>query len=394
MASKKDPLHSAFGSDLLGGFSGIPDSLKAILEQDRLIRGALPASLEHELARAAGFESRGAISDTIRQAVGLGSPYSRHMGALNDALGGGFGLRPQMEALFGPASALGLVSGSRRDSHYGIAHAIEEAIGQNSTLAKEMKQVEKVLSDLGRGIQRDLGLVRTRNLDVASLAMTSSINNTAASISRALHDNLFKSGFLATAELAYQGGIGRGLASEILDHYNLEAKSASSLFENSLDLARTYDGDVSNTNEHDIIQQLIKIQALLSNLIGKLDKKDAIGWAGWLAILTFIFAIYDHIGQNKDTGRLIELHEQEVEIERRSEEARENERKFIRYVIAKTPLRVGPNKEAQLTRYIFPDQWLRVINVQGNWLFVEVYEYSSDHSIKGWVYRGNVRISQ
>jgi hypothetical protein len=385
--------YASLANSTFGGLESTSNSFERIFADERLFRELLDLKRKAGYYEAMGLINQSAVTDTLQQSARLHSLYSEQLIETSDAYKQARKILLTIDD-FGPLSSKIKSAGAIGAANYeSIAKAIEQAVGLGSPFSKQMAEVNRSLSLFGRDIQREFGLVKMQSVDFASLATSDAISGTAAGISRTLQDNLFKSGFLATAELAQVGRIGKGLASEILDHYDIQSGEVAQLFQQSVELVRFDDNDQLASGDDAVTKKLSQILEKLSDLISKSDKKDALGLNELLTFLTLILAIAIAYDQNGDSQQLIELGNREIEIERKSQEAREDERKFIRYVIGKTPLRIEAHREAQLMRYIFPDQWLRVIGAKGNWLFVEVYEYSTDKPIRGWVHRGNVRSS-
>jgi hypothetical protein len=378
----------------VGGFSELPSTLKTIFEADRQMRNLLSPPFSEELARVGSLGKQGAVFEAIRRANELSSSYSKSLENINNSFSGAFALQRQMQKLF--PLTLGEEFGRTMGlSKYGaISEAMKESSRLESPFSKQMEEVHKSLSHLGRDVQKEFGLVRMPELGLASIAMQNAVSRQVDRISGAFRESLLKPGFLATVELAHSGRIATGLASEILDHYDVQPGKRGRLFEQTVELTRFSDSESSITDSDAVQQLLSEILQKLLYLVEKLDKKDAIGLVGWVTIIGFVFAIYGFYDQNKDMAQLIDLQKREVEIQEKADKAREDEKNFIKYVIGKTPLRSEAHKGSLLIRYVFPDQLIRVIDANGNWLFVEVYEYSSDQPIRGWMYRGNVRASQ
>ena len=75
------------------------------------------------------------------------------------------------------------------------------------------------------------------------------------------------------------------------------------------------------------------------------------------------------------------------------EQARTEDARHIRFVHARSLLRAAPERQGQLIRYVYPDQRLRIVGEQGDWLKAEVFDYQSDAVTTGWIYRANVRLT-
>lgn len=68
------------------------------------------------------------------------------------------------------------------------------------------------------------------------------------------------------------------------------------------------------------------------------------------------------------------------------------EDRAIRYLVEHAWLRAAPTRDGMRIRRVYPDQIVRVLDESGNWLKVEVYDYSGDVPIVGWMNRRVLRV--
>ncbi len=65
--------------------------------------------------------------------------------------------------------------------------------------------------------------------------------------------------------------------------------------------------------------------------------------------------------------------------------------RHIRFVETVVNLRTDPAQHAQVVRYVYPDQWVRLIETRGAWARVEVFDYGTDTTVTGWMSRRFLR---
>jgi hypothetical protein len=70
----------------------------------------------------------------------------------------------------------------------------------------------------------------------------------------------------------------------------------------------------------------------------------------------------------------------------------EDPNKDARVLNRTAPLRATPQPKGFILRQLYPDDRVRVLEVQGGWARVEVYGYSSENVIKGCVNRRALRL--
>ncbi|MDR6624816.1 SH3 domain-containing protein [Caulobacter segnis] len=63
----------------------------------------------------------------------------------------------------------------------------------------------------------------------------------------------------------------------------------------------------------------------------------------------------------------------------------------LRFVHKAAPLRLAPDASGKLLRVVYPDQSLKVLDEQGAWLKVEVFDYHAGAAVTGWLNRRHVR---
>jgi hypothetical protein len=66
----------------------------------------------------------------------------------------------------------------------------------------------------------------------------------------------------------------------------------------------------------------------------------------------------------------------------------------VRVLIRMAPLRATPDARGTIIRQLYPDDRVRLIEIQNGWARVEVYEYKSETVINGWMSRRVLRLCQ
>jgi hypothetical protein len=64
----------------------------------------------------------------------------------------------------------------------------------------------------------------------------------------------------------------------------------------------------------------------------------------------------------------------------------------IRYIHGDSKLRLQPERDAVVVRYVYPDQILKVLDTKGHWALVEIIDYRTEKPVSGWIARNQLRI--
>lgn len=204
------------------------------------------------------------------------------------------------------------------------------------------------------------------------------------------------SAYAAVSRMALEGAIPAGISAAVLGHFEDIPNDEAPFFGAVLRRAQTLDMPPEMDHFLDLTHRLL--DQVQSEKKGGQEAK----WVGRIALLIAIITLFMEFhskasDQSEAHLKKIEAHSAAIEDYQRrliEEAAAANEaqrlRKNLRYVPQRTPLRDGPN--GQIVRYVFPDQTIQVLEVQGDWVFVEVFAYETEAKTQGWVYRGNLRL--
>ena len=134
--------------------------------------------------------------------------------------------------------------------------------------------------------------------------------------------------------------------------------------------------------------------------LNALPKSDVVGRKALYALIILLLTVYTAVSSYATlviqragpTAIQIEKLMADVDASRADADARHaDDREHVRYLGARAPLRTAPNGHATMIRVVYPDQLVRVREAQGDWAYVEVYDYQSDQPISGWINRRHLR---
>ena len=224
-------------------------------------------------------------------------------------------------------------------------------------------------------------------------------------------------GFQLTAGLGLVGRVGRGVAADILHHYEDggdEDAAPSAVFVTARDGARGLDDGGLSAEQVDEIISAVRDQ--ISTELAR--ERDPVRRLGLMEILLFILTFvgtasgvfgayvgYESlvVGQESlalaqaqtkappDPARLgPKLDQLHKDLRADKAQARGAD-EAARYVHRDTPLRADPDGSGLLLRMVYFDQTLRVIDERGAWVKVEVYDYHAGAVTRGWMSRRRLR---
>jgi hypothetical protein len=252
-------------------------------------------------------------------------------------------------------------------------------------------------------------------LPATTLAAIGALQGAVGAAEAARQASMFPPGFQMAAALGLEARAGRGLVADVLHRYGEETPQAP-VFAGVLDSTAIFDDEALTSGE--AVSFLQRVAGALLALIQ--NERDILVRGGMTNVLIMICTLISgYVGL-----RALEVSEQSLEVARQAEtraaaapanpahddlalilkesqatrtafEAerrdRANTRERIRYVHDRTPLRAEPKGQGLLIRHVYPDQLLRVIDEQGEWLKVEVFDYQNDATTRGWISRQRVR---
>lgn len=208
--------------------------------------------------------------------------------------------------------------------------------------------------------------------------------------------SLLRPGYQSVAMLGMEGIAARGAAADLLRLYDEIPDEEAEAFASVVAGVTALDADEADPAE--MATALERAWFVISRALGFV--KDEVHKAGLIAMLALLVAVHsDWVAMNppaQDNGSLAarldeatrELKGMRQDFRNRGEAGARNP---IRYVHGIARLRAEPNRGAQLIRLIYPDQLLRVIEREGDWVKVEAFDYPTDTPVRGWIHRGNLR---
>ncbi|HEX8534400.1 MAG TPA: SH3 domain-containing protein [Allosphingosinicella sp.] len=207
---------------------------------------------------------------------------------------------------------------------------------------------------------------------------------------------MIRPGYETVATVALEGLAGPGAAAELLRRYGEEAQAPilEAVRQTVIQLDAEDAGFETFMSAYEAAWAAI-MQAIAST--PDLIRKPA--FAVWLGILISVGALalsgYQVFGPPpvEITSRMDRTNDElrgvneKLEAESKSDEAA----RHIRYVETVVNLRVGPEARALPIRFVYPDQWVRVLETRGEWAKVEVFDYGTDVPVTGWMNRQYLR---
>ena len=316
-------------------------------------------------------------------------------------------------------------------SELGLYPNIGAGLASRLGVASELYRTPQALSERinAAGVSRSLGLgvladqaafatSASRYFDLripaTTLAAISALQGVSGLAETIRAQSMFPPGFQMAAALGLEARAARGLVADVLHRYGDEA-SDTPVFAGALEGTAIVDAEAMTEDE--AVSFLQRVAGMLLALIR--NERDVIVRGGMIGVLVFVstmiggYASYRalEIAQqslqvsqealdaakaqptNSDLAAVIresQATRKAFETERRE---RADDRDRIRYVHDRTPLRAEPHAQGMLIRMVYPDQLLRVMNEQDQWLEVEVFNYQSDSATRGWISRRRVRLN-
>lgn len=216
------------------------------------------------------------------------------------------------------------------------------------------------------------------------------------SVAAAKLAGMARPGFQAVAELALHGLTGQSVSADALQAYDAPNADAPFLAAVIESISVFDDAGISNAERAEVLQRLIlafeRARAFLSAEYQKAGLLEAIGLA--VASLALALQLIE-MNSGPPPVELQEANSHLAAILTELQSSRDGEAsgsRSIRFVRQVTHLRAEPHRDGLVVRLVYPDQWVRVIDTNGEWARVEVFDYRSDAGIEGWINRRNLRM--
>lgn len=212
---------------------------------------------------------------------------------------------------------------------------------------------------------------------------------------------VLRGGFEAVGDLAIDGRIGRGIASDVLREYDLVAADAGELFSATVSVVTLLDDPESTVDDR--LSVLHRVMDMLARARGRLSKEveeaGLVAVVGLLLAMAGLYPAFLPLLTEPEPGpELVEANRRLDAIGRElradaaeSRQARERDLR-LRYVHGPSALRSAPDRKAMRIRTVFPDQLVEIRDVDGTWALVAVFDYRTDQEIVGWIARRNLHL--
>lgn len=399
-------------------------------EHSRLLRNATAieqlggiGSISKEMEKALGG-SIGSISKEIEKTLGgaIGSTGALKGGVLSEAMKASMGIGGSIKHLGGMETALDYARGLQ-DSHASRLAAIGsafprplEGLSGIRDMLEGVSRADRLSSTVGEILAKqhqDLWGHHNRFESAVFSAKAFNLGLTASQIARLSGaiggisplDQLgpfrdlakyLDPGFQSVAGLGISGTAGAGLVSDVLQAYDDQPSISGALFVAIVEGAHVIGNPAAPAREvrrafHSVLTALDGLRRFATKEYEKVGLINMIGFivalfSLWLALNPDDTAEKAMLKEAKEVRQQLDAIGDEIANDVRREASSQ-----IRYVHAATPLRTSPGREGLVIRRIYPDQWLRVLEIKDDWAHVEVFDYQSDGSIDGWIYRTHLR---
>lgn len=204
---------------------------------------------------------------------------------------------------------------------------------------------------------------------------------------------LFRAGYGTVASMAVEGAVAAGAASDLLAAYDLPVGDASTLLAVRGAVTVLDNPDASDADRLSRLEVILRFFApALHYTRAEFEKAGLIALLSLaIAILTAyptLQAMLDEAPPNKEMREAVDqLKALRGDLENAQHAPQETR---IRYVHGRVNLRAEPRRDGLVLRFVYPDQWVEIRDTQGDWAWVAVYDYASDASLEGWIYRANL----
>lgn len=204
--------------------------------------------------------------------------------------------------------------------------------------------------------------------------------------------NLLRPGFQTLATAGLEGLAAPSAVSDLLARYDEPLSSTTPIFNSALQgiKALDFDGDGSDVEEGLRSAGVVILQHI-HTLRGGIRSLPATGWiALWSAAMATMSAYHNYTGGPQLKQGIENLRtELKQGFADQLNQIRAN--RSVRHVQVTTVLRAGPSHAAEHLRFVFPDQTIMVLQANGDWAEVEIYDYQTEKTIRGWIGRRLLR---
>lgn len=201
-------------------------------------------------------------------------------------------------------------------------------------------------------------------------------------------------GFVASAAAGFEGLASKALVSAVLTNFEREQRVESSLFDATVDELSVLDDDVDPS----------KVFTLLSNMHTHLEREarstdDARKQNlifNYAALVLGVSSVLLSLFPNEQT-KVINFAPVQAEIEivlNRSDSARGGSQLELKRLTGRWNLRQGPGMDQAVITTLNADQDVIVLSRNGEWIHIEVLQYTGEASYFGWIHTDALDTSQ
>jgi len=171
--------------------------------------------------------------------------------------------------------------------------------------------------------------------------------------------------------------------------------------------------EVADEAHNEVAERVLQLLRTYAGLFIELlaETKDWVKRQGLMAMLMLFLGTYTAlegrraridadaqmdlaIKQNSNAHR--EIAERNEELKNALAQFRQEHEKDrnLRVLVRSAPLRMIPEANGKVIRQLYPDDLVRVLDVNDGWAHVEVFQYNSEQLINGWINRRVLRVRQ
>ena len=286
--------------------------------------------------------------------------------------------------------------------------AIQDIVGRTGLDHSITLNILANQADMARRVRKEFDVTMPRAVLAALSAMTVAPDAAALSLT------VYPPGYQLVAAVGLSTQSAHGLVAEILGNYGEPPVEETPMFAAALDSTSLIDG--GGTSPAQTVNFLAAFAYKILGLTG--EEPDPVRRQALFTVYGFIITLL--VSAAGTVAGTLDAYYGSVQVELAREAQEEaadpkvveelrdaNQRiaaleaqqrlalaedRSLRYVHARTPLRVDPHGKALMIRYIYQDQVLRVLETRDNWVQIETIEYSAEKPLRGWVHRRAIHL--
>jgi hypothetical protein len=169
--------------------------------------------------------------------------------------------------------------------------------------------------------------------------------------------------------------------------------------------------EVADEADDEIAERVLQLLRIYAGLFIELlaETKDWVKRQGLMAMLMLFLGTYTalegrwtridadvqkDLAIKQDSNAHSEIAERDKELKKALAQFKQEHEKDrnLRVLVRSAPLLMTPEADGKIMRQLHPDDLVRVLDVKDGWAHVEVFQYSSEQLINGWINRRVLRV--